>query len=106
MEPMQEVLRSADIDEPSMGVASSSPLDLRSSIDEREWKLGDHPTIAKRRGEDVKNSINKRMDFVVKPMYRAAYALNPRYRTEHFSADVESDLQKVLEIILGDEDSI
>jgi hypothetical protein len=46
------------------------------------------------------------MEFVLKPVYRAAFALNPRYRTESFSGEILSDLEQVLERTLGAEESI
>jgi hypothetical protein len=102
MEPMRDVLRLADSDEPSMGVAYASLLNLRN----RELKLSENPATANKRREDVKRIVEKRMEFVLKPVYRAAFALNPRYRTEPFSGEVLSDIEQVLERTLGAEESI
>jgi hypothetical protein len=91
MEPMRDVLRLADSDEPSMGVAYASLINLRNSIEEGELQLSENPATANKRREDVKRIIDKRMEFVLKPVYRAAFALNPRYRTEPFSGEVVSE---------------
>jgi hypothetical protein len=53
MEPMSDVLRLADSDKPSMGVAYASLLNLRNSIEERELKVSENPATASKRREDV-----------------------------------------------------
>lgn len=43
------------------------------------------------------------MGFIMQPVYRAAYALNPRYRTETFDNEVMDDLEYVLNRTLGED---
>jgi hypothetical protein len=94
MDSMRDVLRLADSDEPSMGIANTYLLNLRSCMEERELKLSENPATANKRREDVKRIMYKRMEFILKPVYRAAFALNPRYPTASFSGIVLSHLNR------------
>lgn len=104
MEPMKEVLRLADSDEPSMGFAYSALLSLQQSISEHEMKLSNNPITARKRRTDVKRIVDNRMEFIMQPIYRAGYALNPHYRTETFDEDVMIDLEYVLTRMLGQDE--
>jgi hypothetical protein len=106
MKPMAELLRLSDRDEPSMGIAYSALMDLRDSIASREFKLSDTPSIAKKRREDVVKIIDRRIAFIVQPLYRAAFALNPRFRAPEFPDEVLTDLEEVLVRCLGEKEGM
>ena len=71
MEPVRHVLRLADDDKPSMGIAYSSLIALRESIEEREVKLSPDVTKARKRRDDVLQIVDRRMQFIMQPVYRA-----------------------------------
>jgi hypothetical protein len=89
-----------------MSIAYSALMDLLDSIASREFKLSDTPCIAKKLREAVVKIIDSRIVFIVQPLYRAAFALNHRFRVPEFPAEVLTDLEDVLVLCLGEQEGI
>lgn len=102
MEPMRTVLRLVDGEKPTMGIAYPALVELKDSITENEMKLGSNVLENRARRKDVLEIVEKRTDFILTPVYRAAYALNPQYLYTDFDSDVLDDLQSVLKTTLGE----
>ena len=81
-------------------------MDLRDNISAADCKLSDNHKIAKQRAKDVRDIVDRRIDFITTPVYMAAYALNPRYRTPEFPEDITDALQEVLNKLLGEVEGI
>ena len=81
-------------------------MDLCDNVSDQECKLSDNRSDAKKRAEDVRQIVHRRIDFTTTPMYQAAYALNPWYRAPYFSEDILEELQAVFCQTLGDSQGI
>ena len=83
MAPMGELLRLTD-SKPSLGNAYSALMGLRGNITHADCKLSNNRSEAKTCAKDVRQIVDRRIDFITTPIYKAAYPLNPRYRAPEF----------------------
>lgn len=103
MAPISELLKQADRDQPNIGTAYAAVQQLRESIVEKKLKLCEDPGVAEERRSQVAAIFDERIGFVNQPVYRAAYALNPKYRTERISAEILLDVDAVVVQCMGAE---
>ena len=81
-------------------------MDLRDNISDADCKLSNNRSVAKKCAKDVRDIVDRYIDFITTPVYTAAFALNPRYRAPEFPEDILEALQNVLCQTLGEDEGI
>jgi hypothetical protein len=92
--PILTILRLADAEEPCMGLVYSSMKDLTERV--KELQLHGSNAENKVRREEVGDVVHNRWMFLHKPIYTAAYALNPAFKEAKLDQGMRDELDQVL----------
>jgi hypothetical protein len=92
--PILTFLRQADAEEPCTGLVCSSMKDLTERV--KDLQLHGSNAENKVRWEEVGDLVHNRWMFPQKPIYTAAYALNPALKEAKLEQGMRDELEQVL----------